>query len=254
MYISHTNSTNTQVKEQYLDREDGFTLYTFDQRAGRGQAGNSWHAEAGKNLQFTMLLRNPRVDIEHAFALSMAVSRSIVDTIQRLTGISATVKWPNDIYIGDRKVCGILIETILSGSQISHAIVGVGLNINQTQWPDNLPNPISIYQACGIAQSDLHQWLAELQNDLNKWLATAYSNPQLLKQEYMSHLYRKTGVWPFIEREVNITPTAICQKQQPQQLMAEIQDVTNQGEIILMDTNGNQRTYHHKQIQFIIEI
>lgn len=246
MYIDHTQSTNTLVREQYLDREDGFCLYTFDQRAGRGQSGNTWQSEAGKNLLFTMLLQRPKVEVGKAFLLNMAVSLGVADSIE-----GACIKWPNDIYIGDKKVCGILIENILAQQGIVHSIVGVGLNVNQTTWHADIPNPTSMYTESG-KEYDLHELMAKVATRIKERLAQT-GKPEQLKSDYMERLYRRKGYWPYVEREVSTTPTTIAQGACSGQFEAEIEDITEQGELVLRRRDESRNVYHFKQVRFVIE-
>lgn len=116
--------------------------------SGRGQRGNSWESEPFKNLTFSLLLRPEHIPANRQFLLSEIVSLATVDVLNRYaTGFS--IKWPNDIYWHDKKIAGILIENVLSGSTFSRAIIGMGLNINQKNFYSDAPNPVSLYQITG---------------------------------------------------------------------------------------------------------
>ena len=122
-----------------------------EQTAGIGQRGNCWHSEAGKNLTFSIVLKPTFLAFENQYALTKAVSLGIVDALEGLISKEEeiSIKWPNDIYIGRRKVCGVLISNRVSGGNLAASIVGVGLNVNQTEFPDWIPNPVSIKQLTG---------------------------------------------------------------------------------------------------------
>ncbi len=121
------------------------------QTAGRGQGDHRWHSTPGENLTFSILYR-----FEGPFALA-ASDALLITQVTTLGlrdyllghGVQARIKWPNDIWVGDRKICGILIENILEGNRILAGIVGIGLNLNERDWPAALPNPVSLYELTG---------------------------------------------------------------------------------------------------------
>lgn len=252
MYIDHTQSTNSLVREQYLEEANGFCLYTFDQRAGRGQSGNSWQSEAGKNLLFTLLLQQPPVAPELAFTLNMAVSLGVWEAIAEFLGSERgklTIKWPNDLYIGHRKVCGILIENLLSSTGIAHSIIGVGININQTEWSETIPNPTSMQLETGKV-FDPEVILQHAQDAILRQVEKL-TQPEQLKQDYMAHLYRREGYHLYVERPVDSSPTMIS-RGDAAAFEARIEGISPRGELILSRRDGSRNTYHFKQIKFII--
>ena len=124
------------------------------QTAGRGQRGNKWSSAAGQNLTFSVLLnfthpQMPDLAVRNQFLLSIASALSVSDLLQKLN-IRNTIKWPNDIYIGRRKVCGMLIENIVGNTGLEHSIIGIGLNLNQTEFPPELVNPTSVLVSAGL--------------------------------------------------------------------------------------------------------
>ena len=132
-YIKETDSTNNLIRKMMQDENlpEGFLVYTDFQTAGKGQPGNTWESEAGKNLLFSIVLYPHEIPIHEQFVLSEIASLSIKNILAKYTdGIS--VKWPNDIYWNDRKIAGILIENSLKKNEINYSIIGIGLNINQT--------------------------------------------------------------------------------------------------------------------------
>ena len=148
--LKEVDSTNTFLKDALSKSTpflDGSVIMADRQLAGRGQSGNSWISEAGKNLTFSVLLNPVFLAIERQFDLNMAVSLALNDFFNKYKIQSATIKWPNDSYINNKKVAGILIENILQGNKIKHAIIGIGLNVNQDNFPANLKNVTSLKQA-----------------------------------------------------------------------------------------------------------
>lgn len=247
MYIDRTNSTNTLMKELLVRGEwpEGERwLRTDFQSAGRGQAGNSWESAPGKNLLCSILLDHHRVKDKNPFYLNVLISVAV----QRLLGDSFTIKWPNDIYWHDKKVAGLLVETALQGGEIKYAIAGIGLNVNQTEWFSDAPNPISLQQITG-KQYDLDTLMQQLMEQVDEVLC------EDVWQYYKSHLYRREGFWPFVEREVNTEPTMNVQKDEVQctkAFMARIEDILPTGEIVLRDQQNQERIYHFKQIRYVV--
>ena len=136
MFIAETDSTNNLLRRLYLDENDLFTIYTDFQTAGRGQQGNGWESEKGKNLLFSTLLREWSIPVSSQFLINQIVSLSLYHTVRAILKEDQqsllTIKWPNDLYFQDKKLAGILIENIWQGNQVSHSIAGIGLNVNQT--------------------------------------------------------------------------------------------------------------------------
>lgn len=140
-YLAKTTSTNDVAKEGEYKEAD--LIFAEEQTKGRGQRGNSWESRPGDNLTFSIVLQPITLDASRQFMLSIAVSLAIVDTLG-VYDIDAQVKWPNDIYVGDNKIAGILIENDVMGDKLSRSIVGIGLNVNQRKFSPELPNPTSM--------------------------------------------------------------------------------------------------------------
>ena len=226
MYIKSTNSTNTLLKELVAKGEPQKFIYAGYQTAGRGQTGNGWESEADKNLLCSILLPPDK----NLYFLNIAVGVALL----RVIGEDFTIKWPNDIYWGDKKVAGILVENAIIGSEIRYSIAGIGLNVNQTTFVSDAPNPISLKQIRG-QEYDI-EWLM---NQLLKAVHTILNEPeQEIWSYYKSHLYRREGFWPFEDKQGRFE--------------AAIQDVLPTGEIVLRDTNGLIRQYEFKQIKYIL--
>ena len=160
-----------------------------------------------------------------------------------------TIKWPNDIYYGDKKLVGILIENSLSGSMVDHTIAGLGVNVNQTEWLSNAPNPMSMKQ---ITNQDypVEQLLGDWISAMKSWETRTTDE---IKDAYMQHLYRRQGWHLYVEREVSIMPTAIATDTEEGMFRAELVGITEQGELQLRTENNEEKTYHFKQIRFVIK-
>ncbi len=226
MYIKSTDSTNTLLKHLAAEGNPPEFIYAGYQTAGRGQTGNSWESEANKNLLCSILLP-PNKNLHF---LNIAVGVAML----RVIGDDFTIKWPNDIYYGNKKVAGILVENAIIGNEIRYSIAGIGLNVNQTTFVSDAPNPISLKQIRG-QEYDI-EWL------MNQLLEAVHSVLNESEQEvwsyYKSHLYRREGFWPYEDRKGKFE--------------AAIQDVLPTGEIVLRDTNGQIRQYEFKQIKYIL--
>ena len=250
MYIKQTHSTSTLLREQYTpDLPHLYTIRTDFQTAGRGQAGNSWESEEGKNLLFSTLLRDEGILAAEQWRLSMLVAVALWDTLAKyLPQEQLTIKWPNDIYFGDKKLVGILIENSLSGPYVGYSIVGIGVNVNQTAWLSNAPNPISMKEITGkdyCLESLMNDWILSLKS----W---EIASTEDIRVAYLSHLYRREGWYPYVEREVNLTPTAIAREGIDNSFLAEFVNVTEQGELLLRLQNKEEKKYHFKQIRFVL--
>ena len=226
MYINSTNSTNTLLKELIAKGQEQEYIYAGYQTAGRGQTGNSWESEKDKNLICSILLPPDK----NLYFLNIAVGVAIL----RVIGEDFTIKWPNDIYWQDKKLAGILLENAMVGSQIKYSIAGIGLNVNQTVFVSNAPNPVSLKQITG-REYDIDQ----LMNGLLEAVKSVLNEPEeVIWTEYKAHLYRKEGYWPF--------------EDQNETFEARIEDILPTGEIVLRDKNNKKRIYHFKQIRYVI--
>ena len=151
-FFDSLESTNQYCELLDLSKVGEFTVVCArEQTAGIGQRGNHWHSAPGENLTFSLVLKPDFLSVENQYLLTKAVSLGIVDWLDSCLpeGCRTSIKWPNDIYVGDRKICGVLISNRVQGNRLSATIVGVGLNINQTDFPDWIPNPISMKLVTG---------------------------------------------------------------------------------------------------------
>ncbi|HIF14149.1 MAG TPA: biotin--[acetyl-CoA-carboxylase] ligase, partial [Bacteroidetes bacterium] len=144
-------STNEMMRSLVRKHDvDPFTvIMAQEQIAGKGQRGRKWVSEKGKNLLCSLFYKPEKMEANEQFILTQLISVSIVEAIKTHiihSSYKLSIKWPNDIYVGDRKLAGILIENAILGNYIQYSIIGVGLNINQEDFSDELPNPVSLFQ------------------------------------------------------------------------------------------------------------
>ena len=264
LHIDQTPSTNTWLMTHCREEDypNLFTVYTFRQTAGRGQAGNAWESEPGKNLSFSTLVHIHT--IEEASRLNMLVPLAVVNVLSKVKGQEArgeeefTIKWPNDIYWGDKKVAGLLNENVIIGNRIAYAVAGIGVNVNQEVFRSDAPNPVSLKQITGETY-ELEPMIDAIVAEMEQ-LLPLLQDYEALKREYMAHLYRKTGFHLYVEREVSTAPTSIASTKEVKgqrskvkgSFLAEITDVDKFGRLILRTETGELKTYHFKEIRFVI--
>ncbi len=245
--LPRVDSTNNFVKDMLSFGDDlsGFTLVVAEsQTAGRGQQGNSWESEDGKNLVFSLLCHPNFVKPAEQFVLSQCMALSVRGALQRtLTDCGVdelvTVKWPNDIYVGDKKISGTLIECDLMGKSISNCIIGVGVNVNQLTFVSDAPNPVSLAQICG-KELDREEILGYIINDFQQFYEmVTLGGADHVRGLYKKLLYRRTGFHRFSDVRG--------------EFVAEIADVEPTGHLLLRFENGNTVRYEFKEVKFLME-
>lgn len=242
VYIHSCSSTNSELLRQ-PELRNGLTVWCHTQTAGRGQRGNSWESEPGKNLTFSTLLMPEALPAARQFELSMLVSLAITDTLAS-TGVEAAIKWPNDIYAGgDRKLCGILIENSLAGTRLERAVVGVGLNVNQRRFLSDAPNPVSLLNITGC-EHELEPLLTKLVEAMTDALGTyerGGMDATALKARYRARLWRGSGMHLFRDAATG------------ERFEAAIEDVASDGTLTLRDASGSLRKYLFKEVEFLLK-
>ena len=237
--LKEVDSTNTFLKNILSNSKpvpDGTVIMAETQYAGRGQRDNTWHAEPGKNLTFSLLLKPGFLSAQQQFDLTRAISLGVYDALYPLLRDSLKIKWPNDIYYGDKKLGGMLIENILKGSQIKSAIIGIGVNVNQENFPDNATNATSIKK---ILQRDyeLKNILAEICNHIEAY----YLHLKAGRFEYVRNIYLSRLYWLNEERQF---------KSNGQVFEGVIKNVKDNG-LLVIDQMGGEQAYNLKEIEFL---
>ena len=239
IYSENLTSTNTHaanlLKSNYL--QEGTIIYTNFQLSGKGQAGNKWESADGKNLLFSIILYPNMINPAEQILISMAISLGICDFLMRYIPV-CTIKWPNDIYVNNDKIAGILIENSILGNQIVNTVAGIGLNINQKNFLSDAPNPVSLRILTG-EEFNLDLCLTELSSFLDrryKQLVAGENN--LIKEEYISKLYR-FYVWSSYRDKNGIYEGRII-------------SVTDSGKLMVEKPDGKVYEYIFKEVNFII--
>lgn len=240
--IPSTNSYISELLTKDPNLPELYGVVTRAQRSGRGQRGNKWISEPGANITMSFLLRPQFLDIDQQFVLSefaaISVGRTLAHFLTEEQKEELTVKWPNDVYYGDRKIAGILIEHNLTGSLINYSIVGLGININQTEFPDDIPNPISLKEITGVEHS-IEEVLSELlQITQEEYRAIKKGKKTDLHERYLKHMYRRDGnFYPYESAEG--------------QFKARIRTVQPNGLITLCHEDGELKDYAFKEVRFL---
>ncbi|MBI6115743.1 biotin--[acetyl-CoA-carboxylase] ligase [Salegentibacter maritimus] len=196
--VNATNSTNEFARELYRGNTSfkPVCVVAYEQTRGRGQRGAGWHSNAGENLTFSVLYPKIKVHVNHQFLMSATVSLAILKVLQEFNVPALKVKWPNDILSERYKISGILIENILKNNEIAASVIGVGLNVNQTNFP-GLPQASSLKLVTG-SQFNLDELLKKITDEFEKKITeiTAFAETSILK-EYTEHLFRRDRVSTF---------------------------------------------------------
>ena len=171
IWLESTDSTNAELRRRLDQSDDLSIIATETQSAGRGQGDHVWHSAPGQNLTFSILLRHRSLKASDALAVTSIMALGICDYLHT-KGIEPWIKWPNDIWVGEKKICGILVENCIRAGMIDFSIVGVGLDLNQTDWPSELPNPVSLKDLTGL-EYDTHEELCQLSDALARRSAQA---------------------------------------------------------------------------------
>ncbi len=194
IWLKLTDSTNDEARRR-LDALDNLSVLAAEtQTAGRGQGDHTWTSAPGQNLTFTLVLKFPPC-APIATSEILLITQAVTGGIRRYLlskGVESRIKWPNDIYVGDRKICGILIENILDGKQVSSSMIGIGLNLNQDRFPADLPNPVSLRQLTGRTY-DLRTELVLLREALKKtaFLLDSQEGRSELSRDFDAFVFRK---------------------------------------------------------------
>lgn len=239
--MDEVDSTNSYIMREASSMAAPVMVTAYKQTAGHGQRGNSWEAEPGKNLTFSIFHRPMKLPPMAQFSMSEAVSLAVVDFLAE-HGIEAKVKWPNDIYVGDRKICGILIRHSIMESFVSYSVIGVGIDVNQTMFLSDAPNPVSMKQITGETYdlSTLEKEIADIMERRLECIIDQDSRDRL-HEEFMNHLWRGDGKhYPFTDSISG------------ERFEAKIIGIAPHGPMTLLLADGTKRTYAFKEVSFVL--
>ncbi len=237
--LSAIDSTNTYLKQLVKETllQDETVVLTNRQLSGRGQIGNGWLSREGQSLTFSMFKAFDGMQTERQFMISMAVSLAIVKALKSFNVPQIAIKWPNDILSANRKIGGILIENVLEGSFIKYSIIGIGLNVNETDFP-NLPQASSMKLETGKnfqLEEVLDTILKNVFKNLNNLSAMDFSE---LKRLYENNLFRKKMV-------------SVFETPESSRFNGIIKGVSDIGELLVETENDPLQKFQLKEVKLI---
>jgi len=238
--LSAINSTNSYLKEwsKKNDEAKPLVVVTNEQTHGRGQQGRKWFSDAGKNLTFSLLYIPKKISVSKQFYLNCAVSLALHEALFPIIGKYLTIKWPNDIMSDSKKLGGILIENVVNKGKITKSVIGIGLNVNQINFPDKLTIATSL-KGLKKKDFDLDVLLNSILNSLEQYLNIldkGFTND--LFTGYQKILFGRGKQLKF--RADNMTFTAV------------ITGVNIKGQLLVTLPNGTVKTYNNKEIKFLL--
>ncbi|PIF06041.1 MAG: biotin--[acetyl-CoA-carboxylase] ligase [Draconibacterium sp.] len=239
--LKEVNSTNNYAYRLIMtdSAADGTVVLAQYQTQGKGQQGAFWESDPGKNLLMSTIWFPSLLPAEQQFTISKAVSLAITDFLLSETD-EVTIKWPNDIYIGNQKIAGILIENAVKGAYLHSSVIGIGLNLNQTKFISDAPNPVSLKQITGL-NYNIDEVLNQLLTLLDSWLGKiSKDETETIDKQYLSRLFR-FGKWAkFIEPGNN-------------SFEAKIIGIGNFGQLQLQLKDNSVKEYLFREVQYAIK-
>ena len=231
-----TSTNNEATSSAYAE---GDIVWADEQSAGRGQRGHKWESRKGENITFSVVLEPKFLPAIKQFLISEVVALAMVDAL-RYYGIGAKIKWTNDIYVGDKKLAGILIEHKLSGSNLSRTVVGSGLNVNQMEFSSELPNPVSMRQLTRL-ELDCAEVLSRVAEALMaRYEMLRQGEEERLQTDYQELLYRRDALhWYFLPDGSRFRGT--------------IRGVEPTGALRIENEKGVERTFLFKEVEFSVK-
>lgn len=244
IWLGEVDSTNSEARRHISDIDNLSVVSALSQSQGRGQMGNTWSSAPGENLTFSIVMKPEGLNAIRArdqFVLSEAAALTIVEFLSG-HDIQAEIKWPNDIYVGNRKICGMLIENSLRGDTISHSIIGIGLNVNQRNFDINLPNPTSMAIVSGNG-TDIRKALEEITDTFRSICETMLASSEgrtRLHSLYLSRLWRLDEEHSYVETATGKAFTGT------------IKGVSPTGRLLIETADGSLKEFAFKEISYII--
>ena len=236
-YYEKVSSTN-ELAVELIDKgqvSHGTIISASYQTAGKGQRQNKWHSKALSNLTISVLLKPSCIDPCRQFYISMVISIAMVEALNKYAG-PFQVKWPNDIYFEGDKIAGILIENSICGSEINWSICGIGININETDFPGFLPNPVSLKSITG-KDYNISFIMRDIMLQLNKWYKKLESHKfELIKSRYLEYLFGFSKESLFRANNENFKGI--------------ISGVNESGQILIKRSGGEAEAYSFKELEY----
>jgi len=242
--LKRVNSTNKYALESISKSKpiEGTVISASYQYEGRGQIGRYWESEADKNITCSTILHPSFLLAHDQFQLNMAISVAMHDFINHFLNdpsLNIRIKWPNDIYVNDEKIAGILIQNTIKGKYISSSVIGTGINVNQLDFSKNVPNPTSIFKILN-SELDLDNAYAWLFRFLTKrYLQLSAGYIEVLNKEYLENLYRR-DIWASFK---DVDDSAFNGK---------ISGVDETGQLVIELEEEGFRSFAFREVKFVI--
>jgi BirA family transcriptional regulator, biotin operon repressor / biotin---[acetyl-CoA-carboxylase] ligase len=237
--LSETDSTNNYANRMIAAEKavEGAVVLSHFQQQGRGQRGNRWESAPEKNMLASIILFPRFLPAGKQFYLSKIASLALFNWLKpRISGVS--IKWPNDIYVGNEKIAGILIETSIQGNYFHSVVVGIGLNLNQLDFSEELPNPVSLKKLTG-EEFNPEKTATEVRDIFMRWYQKLKDGlTEEIDAFYLGNLFRKNEWAQFRKNETLFE--------------ARVLGIGEYGQLLLEDRAGNQSSYMFKEIEFVI--
>jgi len=237
--LDRVGSTNEFLQESFTEifPEGLKAVATFNQTDGRGQRGNKWLSEPGCNISYSIIFRPDKIQAQDQFIISQVVALSVKSFLEKYIK-NVSVKWPNDIFCKEKKIAGILIENQLTGSMIKYSIVGIGVNVNQIDFPAEIPDAISLSLISGL-KYDLLKLTEELHQSIYKPLSgLSMDQAETIQRYYLNSLFRRDGFHRYSDKNGTFN-ASIC-------------GIGAQGNLLLKMEDDSIRSYLFKEVTFNI--
>jgi BirA family transcriptional regulator, biotin operon repressor / biotin---[acetyl-CoA-carboxylase] ligase len=239
IFLNDVGSTNNYANQLIVSKQavEGTVVLACYQKEGKGQRGNTWESEAGKNVLMSIVLFPEFLAAENQFMISKVVSLALVEFLRKETA-EVSIKWPNDLYVGSKKIAGILIENGVKGRNLFSSVLGIGLNLNQEKFISGAPNPVSLRQITGKDYE-----FEKVANEITDLVFEGYrklkvGDNESINVQYFETLFRK-DTWCKYRREGI-------------EFVARIIGIGDYGQLRLEDKNGIVSEYMFKEVEFVI--
>lgn len=218
---------------------EGTLIKTDFQTGGKGHFGSKWFSSAGKNVLISIVLNPSWLTGSHLTTFNKAIALAVQNTISEFLSEDVFIKWPNDILVGNKKISGILIENTFKGSGISHSIVGIGININESQFPESLSSATTMLATTG-KKFDVQEIITILRDNLAFWYQQLYDGEfDMVISAYHQKLFG-VGQWMLFKDNNNV------------QFFGQVQEVDALGNLVILEQNGTLRSFAHKEVSMML--
>ena len=241
IHIAETTSTNLAAKAlpcETAKQHPIRVVWADYQQSGRGQKGTHWEAERDKNLLFTITVEPTAMLAKEQFILSEIASLSVCEALQDYAN-GFCIKWPNDVYHEEKKVCGMLLENKLEGTKVARSYLGIGVNVNQKVFTGNAPNPVSLCTITGKEENRETLLTNILERFEHYFLIMEKGEFRTIKEAYLSRLFRRNGTHTYHDRQGFFE--------------AKILDVEPDGHLLMQDAEGQNRRYTFKEVKYVLK-